>query len=68
MGAPYLEALDIPLGIMKALREVLLQFPHDYITDDDALHAFFLWYDINMDAEMKQERSIGQVRKGARSS
>lgn len=35
------------------------------LTDED-LHCLFLWYDVAMDAEMDQERSMSEVQKVAK--
>lgn len=43
---PLIKTLHIPQGILKELRRIARKFPNDVLTEEDTLHAFFVWYDL----------------------
>lgn len=63
---PLIKTLHIPQGILRELRRIARKFPNDVLTEEDTLHAFFVWYDPTYTPKRSQEESVDEVRKGAR--
>ncbi|KAL6824095.1 hypothetical protein V8C40DRAFT_30922 [Trichoderma camerunense] len=66
LQVPLLKTLNIPQGILKELRRILSHFPNDNITEDDSLHALFVWYGLMHTAKRGEEESVEGIRKGAK--
>ncbi|KAL7798821.1 hypothetical protein V8C43DRAFT_276360 [Trichoderma afarasin] len=63
---PLLKTLNIPQGILRELRRILRHFPNDNVTEDDSLHALFVWYGLMHTPKRGEEESVEEVREGAK--
>ncbi|KAK4063016.1 hypothetical protein Trihar35433_8811 [Trichoderma harzianum] len=66
LQVPLLKTLNIPQGILKELRRILRHFPNDNVTEEDSLHALFVWHGLMHTPKRGEEESVEEIRKGAK--
>lgn len=63
---PLIKTFHIPQGILRELRRIARKFLNDVLTEEDILHAFFVWYDLTYTPKRGQEERVDEIRKGAK--